>query len=64
MFQLLCYNVARGDHSPAVLSSECRAKLRFPKGPKIEQIQDLAIFKRDQKFKLATHQTPIFCGEF
>ena len=33
-----------------------------PKGPKIEKIQELEIFKRDRKFeffKRAAHQTPI-----
>ena len=34
----------------------------FPKGPKIETIQDLENVKRDWNFKRATHQTLFFVG--
>ena len=46
----------------------CRAGFPFPKGPKIEQIQDhppgLKFSSEIEMFKRATHQTPYFCGEF
>ena len=44
------------------------AQLAFPKGPKIEKIQDrppgLKFSSEIEIFKRATRQTPIFCGEF
>ena len=47
---------------PAIRNSQ------FPKGPKIEKIQDrppgLNFSIEIENFKRATHQTPIFCGEF
>ena len=38
--------------------------LRFPKGPKIEKIQDLEIFKRDWTFQVSRPPSPYFCGDF
>ena len=44
------------------------ADVRAPKGPKIEKFQDLRpglkFSSEIENFKRATHQTPIFCGEF
>ena len=41
---------------------------RYPKGPKIEKIQDrppgLKFSSAIENFKRAAHQTPIFCGKF
>ena len=36
----------------------------YPKGPNLEKIQDLEFSSELDIFKRATHQTPIFCGEF
>ena len=36
----------------------------FPKGPKIEKIQDLENFKRDWRFQARRPPDPYFCGEF
>ena len=42
--------------------------LSFPKGPRIEKIQDrppgLKFSIEIENFNLDTQQTPIFCGEF
>ena len=35
-----------------------------PKGPNLEKFQDLKFSSEIENFKRATHQTPIFCGEF
>ena len=35
-----------------------------PKGPKIEKIQDLEIFKRHWNFQVCHPPNPYFCGEF